>query len=525
MRKLSLLALILGLAACRDSGGGGGDDTPGNDSGVINTDDVKIQDIQNDAMTSGTAVKIKGVVVTAIDNYGGKMGDFWIQEPEGGEFSGIHVFGAPLDQVAALTVGDVVDIAGAEKDEFQYMDFDPGYGITELKPISGGQMTITKTGANTPLQPQVVDALAIGAMTDFAARDAEWEKWEGVLIRVNNVIARDDQDCVGSMCNDSTLQKVEVTGGAVVESSLAAFPADYMAGGAINRGDCLGSVTGVLDYFFDYQILPRTTAEIDVNGTACPTEDTQALCGDSVDNDGNGFTDCNDNGCIVASSTCRMTYDITDLQPSASAVTGGVEIQNARVAGISFNKKNIWVQINQQAAANEGIYVRGPGDDLSTFALGDRVNIVGKALEFDNMTPAGPDTLTQIQAYAITAGTGASQAPTPVLNQLASSLLVAANGEPMESVLVELKNVKVTTVGASPNYITTLTQAGGTAFKGDDDIYRFKAADAGVCYSSIIGFWSYNVFENDWVFLPRLKVTGMTTGPDATVAGSPTACN
>ena len=34
--------------------------------------------------------------------YGDKNGDFWVEEPEGGAFSGIHVFGAPLDQVAAL---------------------------------------------------------------------------------------------------------------------------------------------------------------------------------------------------------------------------------------------------------------------------------------------------------------------------------------------------------------------------------------------------------------------------------------
>ena len=70
------------------------------------------------------AVTLKGVVVTAIDNYGGKTGDFWVEEPDGGAFSGVHVFGAPLDQVAALAVGDVVDITGAQKDEFALIDGD-----------------------------------------------------------------------------------------------------------------------------------------------------------------------------------------------------------------------------------------------------------------------------------------------------------------------------------------------------------------------------------------------------------------
>ena len=76
MRKLSLLALVLATAACRDSGGG--DDTGGTDSNT-GGEDVKIQDIQDPAMTNGTAVAIKGVVVTAIDSFGGKTGDIWVQ--------------------------------------------------------------------------------------------------------------------------------------------------------------------------------------------------------------------------------------------------------------------------------------------------------------------------------------------------------------------------------------------------------------------------------------------------------------
>ena len=56
-------------------------------------------------------LNLKGVVVTAIDTFGGKTGDFWVQEPDGGPFSGIQVFGAPLDQVAALQIGDIVDIS------------------------------------------------------------------------------------------------------------------------------------------------------------------------------------------------------------------------------------------------------------------------------------------------------------------------------------------------------------------------------------------------------------------------------
>src|SRR5689334_12141806 len=58
--------------ACRDNGG---DDsvTPGDDGGVdapINSDDMKIQMVQDDNTPVGTPVTLRGVVVTAIDKYG-----------------------------------------------------------------------------------------------------------------------------------------------------------------------------------------------------------------------------------------------------------------------------------------------------------------------------------------------------------------------------------------------------------------------------------------------------------------------
>ncbi len=199
MRNSCSLALVVfglvGLAACR-GGDDGGDDQPKPD-GNTNPLDVTIQEIQSDTMPacdpanppSCVELKIKGVVVTAIDTFGDRKGDFWVQEPGGGPFSGVQVYGAPLDQVGALQIGDVVDIAGAQKAEFALTSDTSGNKLTELEPIEGGMMTVTKTGMNMPVEPTVVDALAIGQMTDFMARAAEWEKWEGVLVKLNNVEA------------------------------------------------------------------------------------------------------------------------------------------------------------------------------------------------------------------------------------------------------------------------------------------------------------------------------------------------
>jgi hypothetical protein len=509
MRKLSLLALVLGFAACR-----GGDDgnNPRPDSSVTG-DDVTIQDIQNVAMPSGTAVTIKGVVVTAIDAYGAKTGDFWVQEPGGGEFSGIHVYGAPLDQVAALAIGDVVNISGAEKDDFMYSDFDPGYAITELKPVAGGEMDVAKTGQSMVLQPTVVNARMIGGLADFMARDAEWEKWEGVLITIENVTTSNDQDCVGSACSDPTLQKIEVTGGVVLESALAAFPVDSETNfaGAWKRGDCLTGATGVLDYFFDYLLLPRTTAEYGTEGTGCPTENSAALCGDGMDNDGNGFSDCEDNACAAAVASCRDVTTIQAIQTATTAPTRAVELQGVYVTALQrvsgTNKpRSMYVQSAAAASASNGIYIYGgPSDDLSAHTAGKRVNIIGRVKEFNDSMNNGTGTLTQIVLISVTAATGTGSI-TPVTGQTPTTLSVDATGELYESVLVTLENVKLKTVGDSMYHVGTMSD-GVTTFKFDDDLYRIietgtGAVAAETCIDAINGIWSYHVYDNAWYFLP-----------------------
>src|SRR4051812_25271634 len=98
MTRSTLLcaALCLAVAACRGSSSG---DDGGDDAAVdgVNADDATIYDIQG-SLPVGTQVNIRGVLVTAIDNYGAKKGNIWVQEPAGGAYSGVLVFGAPLDQ-------------------------------------------------------------------------------------------------------------------------------------------------------------------------------------------------------------------------------------------------------------------------------------------------------------------------------------------------------------------------------------------------------------------------------------------
>jgi hypothetical protein len=392
MRITTFFALsTLTLFACRSDSNNTTDGNHGGDGSGSNAGAVKIKDVQNDAMAPGTQVELHGVIVTAIDKYGTKVGDFWVEDADGGPYSGIHVFGAQTSDVSNLHLGDSVDISGAVKSEFALTSDTTGRTVTELEPAEGGQITITNNGPGTAPAPQMVDALAIGQLAETSPpsatspRSMEWEKWEGVLITVTNVSATSDPKCVGTACSDPTLENFGVTGDAMVESSLAQFPHDTssMPQELVHRGDCLAGVTGVVDYFFDYLILPRETAEVMTGGTGCAVENTAALCGDGLDNDGNGFADCDDNACILGADTCRTTTTISAVQ--ATTPTGAVELHNVYVTKISKNKKNMWVQTNLTSTENDGIYVFGNGEDYN-FPVGSQVDVIGSVTEYNNDT-------------------------------------------------------------------------------------------------------------------------------------------
>jgi len=494
MRIVSTSILLsLSLIACRDTSHGDDDVTPDTPPG-----EMTIQQVQSDMLAPGSPVELKGVVVTAIDAYGMKTGDIWVQEPEGGPYSGVHVYGAPLDQVATLQLGDVIDIKGAVKDEFALSSDMSGNTVTELKPESGGQMIVTKVSAGAPLTPQVVDALAIGQLATWQARAAEWEKWEGVLVQVTNVSALSAPATIGS---DTTLEKVSLTGDVLVESALAALPTPKIA---VN--DCLGSVTGVVDYFFDYQILPRTTAEVVTGGTACPPpEATALLCTDGIDNDGNGYNDCGDFNCIAAEASCRTLTTISAIQTATTPPTGGVELRDVYVSAISFSKKNLWLSTSLGAAQNEGIYVyRGSSASVlpTDVVVGAKVTVFGIVEEGNN--DAMGDTVTQIKSPGITVTAAPAGAPTALTGQQASALVQTSTGEPYESVLVTLSGVKVVDVGTSANFYVGQLLQGSTTFLSDDDILRLTSTDVGKCYD-ITGIWTYQVYSNAYGLLPISK--------------------
>src|SRR5262249_35193763 len=131
MRWLCLVsALVVSLVGvgCRGSSGGdddidahigGGDGGPDGSSGH----DTSIYDNPTPAgspSTVGTPVTIRGGVVTAVDRFGNRTGNVFVQEPGGGAYSGVLLFNAAVagGTLDDLQPGDVVDIEGGMVDQF-----------------------------------------------------------------------------------------------------------------------------------------------------------------------------------------------------------------------------------------------------------------------------------------------------------------------------------------------------------------------------------------------------------------------
>jgi hypothetical protein len=204
-----------------------------------------------------TPVDLTNVVVVAVDSYGVRTGEFWVQQSGGGMGSGIHIYGGITSEVALLHPGDIIDVTGGRK-----VTFTPGGDTTgrkeiEITPMMGGNLTITKKGLVAVPLVATVDAAAIALLTPPAI-DIEREKWAGMYIQVTLVEAATVPYVVGE---PSFLEFP--TAAFVVQSTQAEFPA------GIAQNTCFSSIRGVVEYFQEYNLVPVRTSDV-VIGTGCP---------------------------------------------------------------------------------------------------------------------------------------------------------------------------------------------------------------------------------------------------------------
>lgn len=179
-----------------------------------------------DHPADGSAVRLSGLVVTAVRTRGG----FWAQDPAGGDYAGIFVYET---SASAVSRGDVVDVDG------EYVEY---YGISEILPTS-----VVVTGTATVPAPIDVDPC------DIADGGALAEVYESMLLRVVDVEVTD-----ANPDGSSDYDEFEVAGCLRVDD-YADDTLDQPAAGTE-----YASITGIGYYSFDHQkLLPRDSADLD----------------------------------------------------------------------------------------------------------------------------------------------------------------------------------------------------------------------------------------------------------------------
>ncbi len=199
------------------------DDMVGGKGGGGGGTDASVADIQNGTIAEGTTVTLTGVIATTSSDMANEDG-FFVQDPGGGEYSGIYIFtSADVD----IAVGDELTITGTV-DEF--------YDFTELS--VGSSADIEKTGTGTV------------TIDDLASTPSDWEAWEGGLIRLTSGLEIDDCSGGYGACTTSW-------------SGLYIDDLAYNYDDSYGEGDSFSAVTGVLTWSFDeWRINPRAASDL-----------------------------------------------------------------------------------------------------------------------------------------------------------------------------------------------------------------------------------------------------------------------
>jgi predicted extracellular nuclease len=215
--------------------------------------EVTVASIQDGTTTMGP-VSINDGVVLAVGQfkYDGSteeelrvwVGDSGISAP----YNGVLVYRPALRGTTASTLvpGDVVDVGNAAISEHS--------GLTELASadFGGGDLVyVTKVGSG---QTVTATSLTFAQMMTPTA-----EMYEGTLVTVTGLTVTE----VDSDFGQWSVTGIGAIGDLLIDDTMAAKPM------GLALGDCY-TITGIVDQFTDYKLLPRSAADLVPTPGACP---------------------------------------------------------------------------------------------------------------------------------------------------------------------------------------------------------------------------------------------------------------
>ncbi len=250
MRRALLLTCCLALAAACSSRAG---DPPAPYTPSVLGQGMRLRDVQDPARgLAGQTVSVSSAVVTAVDAFdetkdGKSRGTIYLQDVDlAGPLGGISLYSPTLQPAdLRLAPGDVVDIDGQYVEQQTIgttVDFSPAFLPQMAKPAVALQYS------TTPPEPAVID---VADLNNFDSG----RKWIGLLVTVKDVTLATGTtgDGKGRVTADFT----NLQGGPSISNELYDIPAN-----AYPPGTHFASVTGLVTYFFNLKIAPRSAADL-----------------------------------------------------------------------------------------------------------------------------------------------------------------------------------------------------------------------------------------------------------------------
>jgi hypothetical protein len=199
-------------------------------------------------------LQAKGVVVTGIDQYdetgdGKSIGNIYVQDPvqsggQGTPYSGLTLFQTQLvPSDLPLQPGDGVDISG------EYQPF-PGPG-TSLFPVTLPEMVKGSLSLSYEARPPEPVDITVDDLKDMKAGMS----YVGRLVRMKNVTVSGP---FTAPRREAPIDGTTSATGAIVVMAGQFFAVDDPAGFGAKSGSNYSAVVGVLNYFFNFKLCPRT---------------------------------------------------------------------------------------------------------------------------------------------------------------------------------------------------------------------------------------------------------------------------
>lgn len=309
------------------------------------TDGISINALQDLAdpnhPAEGTVVHIYGVIVTGV-RYDGTI---FIGEPEGGAYSGIYVFqpdGATYIP-STIAVGDEIDIVG---------EYDIAFGANQIAMFGDEtftpSVTVKSSGNTLPPAVSIGDPATIATPCDSSTSGVDAYKYEGVRVTLSNVDVTDLNPC-----DQGNFGTYEIEDTLWVDDDL---DPDYAP---TEVGEKLTSVTGVLHYAFDhYRVFPNPGDVIPEGGLPTPSETPTP-----------GNEPC---------TTINTLQD--DSDPDQPAEETLVKLCDVIVT--ATNRSGDFYVQEAAGGPYSGIFVFHGNVQIPTVAVGDKVDVVGKFIDY-----------------------------------------------------------------------------------------------------------------------------------------------